>query len=95
MSIQSTCKGQVLEAKTASFQDDHGNDVAYGKVQLLCRDMSGDFWTVQNVKVRTENFGWLPDIAALKGKNVTLSLDQNSYKGKVSYYLAAPIKQAA
>ena len=91
MSITSTCKGQVLEAKTTSFKDDKGNDVAYGKVQLLCKDMSGEFHTIQNIKVRTENFGWLPDIEKMKGKLVTLQLDQNTYNNRVSYYLSAPL----
>lgn len=92
MSITSQCTGQVLEAKTASFQDDNGQSVAYGKIQLLCPDMSGDFHQIQNIKVKTENFGWLPDIAQLKGKEVTLHLDQSQYQGRVSYYLAAPLE---
>ncbi len=95
MSITSTCKGQLLEAKTAQFKDDQGKDVSYGKIQLLCTDMSGEFWTIQNIKVRTENFGWIPDIQKHKGKTVVLDLDQNSYNGKVSYYLAGPLTKAA
>lgn len=86
--ITSQIKGKVLEAKVATFKDDGGKDVSYGKIQLLTSDMSGDFFQIQNVKVRTENFGWIPDISDSKGKDVSLNLENSSYNGKVAYYLA-------
>jgi len=92
MSITAQCTGTLLEAKVASFKDDNEQDVAYGKIQLLCPDMSGEFHSIQNIKVRSENFGWIPDIEAKKGKVITLDLDQSQFKGKVSYYLAQGIK---
>ena len=87
MSISVRATGQVLEARTASFKDDNGNDVTYGKIQLLMPDMSGEFFRIQNIKVKTENFGLIPDIAKQKGKKVTIDLEQQSYQGKTSYYL--------
>ncbi len=87
--------GQILEAKTSSFQDDNNNTQTYGKIQMIIPDMSGDFWSIENIKVRKENFGWLPDIAAMKGKEVTLNLEQSSYNGKTSNYIAQPVKKAA
>jgi hypothetical protein len=89
--ITSQCTGQVLAAKTSTFKTDSGDSVQYGKIQLLVKDASGDFYAVQNVKVQSINFGWLPDVAKCIGKQVTLDLSQNSYNGKVSYYIAAPI----
>ena len=89
--ITSQCTGQVLEAKTSTFLNDKNEPTTYGKIQLLCTDMSGEFHSIQNIKVKTENFGWLPDIASYKGKSVTLSLQQNNYNGNISYYLSQPL----
>ncbi len=85
--ITASITGIILEAKTASFKDDSGVDQTYGKIQVLTPDMSGEFQAITNVKVRKEDFGFIPDIAANKGKKMTLPLDQNVYNGKVSYYL--------
>lgn len=82
-----TMNGRVLEAKTASFKDDEGNDRTYGKIQLLQADGSGDFWKIQNLKVPTDKFGLLPDIAAMKGKTVSIGVTANEYKGKTTYSL--------
>jgi hypothetical protein len=90
--ITSQCSGQVLASKTSTFKTDSGDKIEYGKIQLLVKDASGDFYAVQNIKVQTQNFLWLPDIAKCVGKQVTLDLTQNSYNGKVSYYLGAPIQ---
>jgi hypothetical protein len=89
--ITSQCSGQVLAAKTSTFKTDQGDSVQYGKIQLLVKDASGDFYAVQNIKVQSANFSWLPDVAKCVGKQVTLDLTQNSYNGKVSYYLGSPI----
>ena len=93
--IKSIITGQLLHAKTATFKDDNDVDQTYGKIQLMGVDMSGEFSTIENIKVRKEHFGWLPDIASLRGKSVTLDLEQSQYNGKVSYYLASPLKKTA
>lgn len=95
MSISVKATGKVLEAKTATFKDEEGKDVTYGKVQLLMPDMSGDFFTIQNIKVKAPNFAMISDLAQQKGKKVTLDLEQQSYKGKVSYYLVNPNQAVA
>ena len=90
--VAATITGIVIEAKTASFRDDDNQLQTYGKIQLLVPDMSGEFKAIENVKVKLESFGWLPDIAAQKNKEVTLSLDLNTFKGKTSLYLSKPLK---
>lgn len=94
--IQAQITGTLLEAKTASFKDDSGNDTTYGKVQVLVPDMSGEFYALQNIKVARDNFGLLPDLQSFKGKQVTIPLDIQTFQGKTSYYLAGkPINKAA
>lgn len=95
MSITASITGTVLEAKTASFFDEQNVQQTYGKIQLIVPDMSGDFKSIRNIKVRLEHFGWLPDILAQKGKQVTLSLEPITYSEKTSFYLAKPIKPLA
>lgn len=90
--ITSQCSGQVLASKTSAFKNDAGESIQYGKVQLLVKDASGEFYAVQNIKVKASDFSWLPDIAKCMGKQVTLNLTQASYNGKVSYYLGEPIQ---
>ena len=85
--LQSKVTGQVLEAKTATFEADNGQQT-YGKIQLLTPDASGEFHQIFNIKVRKEDFGFLPDIAAQKGKRTTLPVTQNVFQGKVSFYLS-------
>ena len=87
--------GQVIAAKTSTFRDDQGRDVEYGKIQIMTKDMSGEFFAITNIKVKKENFSWLPDIAKLTGKQATLELSQQLYNGKQSLYLNAPIKLAS
>ena len=84
--------GQVVAAKTATFKDDSGMPVEYGKIQMLTKDMSGDFFALTNIKVKRDNFSWITNIAKLVGKQATLSLDQQMYNGKSSLYLSAPIE---
>lgn len=85
--IQTIITGKVLNAKCATFKDDNGNDVAYGKIQLEVPDMSGDFLAIQNIKVRTEHFGSLPNLAdKAMGKVVKLNCSTSNYNGKTSYY---------
>ena len=86
--ITATVTGIVLEAKTATFKDDDGNDQTYGKIQMLTPDMSGEFFSITNIKVKKEAFGFLPDVAANKNKKMTLPLEAQEYKGKTSYYLS-------
>jgi len=86
--IQTIITGKLIAAKTATFTDDQGQPVTYGKVQVMTPDMSGDFFSIQNIKVKTENFGMLADLQEKSiSKNVQLQCSTNSYNGKVSYYL--------
>jgi hypothetical protein len=87
--ITASITGIILEAKTAVFQDDDGKDQTYGKIQVMTPDMSGEFQSITNIKVKKEAFGFLPDIAAMKGKKMTLPLEAQEFKGKTSYYLSA------
>jgi len=93
--INSNCTGQVLAAKTAVFKDNNNQNVTYGKIQLLTKDMSGEFYSIQNIKVKKDCFGWLPDIEKQMGKQVTISLTQESYNGKTSFYIAEPLTKAS
>ena len=87
--ITSQISGRVLEAKTATFTDDSGQEQTYGKIQILTTDMSGEFYSITNIKVRKEDFGYIPTIQGYKNKTITIPLDQTQYQGKISYYLAA------
>lgn len=93
--IKATITGILLAAKTAKFTADDGQDIVYGKIQVQTPDASGDFFSIENIKVKTEKFGLLPDIQTQVGKRVTLELDQQSFKGKTSNYLAGPLAKAA
>lgn len=85
--ITAKITGTILEAKTSTFKDDAGIERTYGKIQVLGPDMSGEFHQIHNIKVRKEDFGFIPDVAAMKGKRHTLPIEQNLFKGKVSHYL--------
>ena len=83
--------GTLLIAKTSKFEDDNGKEIEYGKIQILIPDMSGDFYQLQNIKVKSPLFSALPDIAKMEGKEILLHLTQESYNGRVTYCLAKPL----
>lgn len=96
MSIEAKLTGTLINAKTATFNDeDTGRPITYGKVQLLITDRSGDFKELKNIKVKSENFSALADLQSSKGKTVTVDLEASEYQGKTTWYLADPNRKAA
>lgn len=92
MSIEAKLTGTLINAKTSTFNDSEtGSPITYGKVQILIKDKSGEFNTLQNIKVRTENFGALPALQSQKGKQVVVDLESSEYQGKTTWYLAQKV----
>ena len=94
MSIEARATGQLLSAHTATFKDQQGDDVAYGKVQLMQKVQGTQFFQILDIKVQSDKFGLLPAAQKLIGKQVICDLDQRTYQGKTSNYLADVPKAA-
>jgi len=93
--ISSTVTGNLIAAKTATFIDDKQQEILYGKIQMMTKDMSGDFYSLVNIKVKSERFNDLAPLAKqYEGKQITLNLTQQNYNGKVSYYFDSVVKNS-
>lgn len=86
MAITAQVKGQLVNAKCATFKDEDGKVQTYGKIQVLVPDNSGDFLDIQNIKVAKEYFGQLPDLQKQLGKVVEIDLEAREFRGKTNYY---------
>ena len=95
MGMQVHLTGILVESKTATFMDENKVPVEYGKVQVLIEDASGDFFKLQNIKVKKDKFPLLAVLFKHRFKEVTVDLSMNEFKGNTHYYLENVLTKSA